>query len=367
METIPEEPDSLHASVSIDISSAPEAEAPSDAETEPMVAEEEEEEEGHDQSFDKSFAAFNNSSFIDSDDVNCSMASDYCGARLLIEDEDEGEGSATSTTPDMEPLEPVDGPKSGYNTTVATTIATRVDCGAIKAIINKNRTIKSHMQSMGLDFVSELNSVHQMYRSMLLDFHGKAAREIGVYKQELDTALVEKRRLHNKIQEMKGNIRVLCRVRPPTAPNNCAAECRKGGQLLTVNVPSKGIDRNGQQRPPEQKTFSFDCVLGPQSSQEEVYNEVRGMVDSAYDGYHCTVVAYGQTGAGKTFTMQGTDAMPGISKNTLRDVFQMKLKKESSGMQSVSIFVSMIEVYNETFRVSYLFIYVYICNPLSLI
>jgi hypothetical protein len=54
---------------------------------------------------------------------------------------------------------------------------------------------------------------------------------------------------------------------------------------------------------------------------------------------------------GKTYTMQGTTQHPGISKNMLREVFESKIKRESSGLQTVTICVSMIEVYNETFRV----------------
>lgn len=330
METILEKSDVMDASDFVDTSSSEDS---TDAMNQIV----------HDQSLEMSFATLNNSSFMGEDAANCSILLDFCGTRLLQDEE----GYEENSSPIEEP-EPV---AASSQSEPRGTSASLMNNMHIKHIIEKNKSIKRHMEALGIDFVSELNSVHVMYKSMLLDFHSKAAKEICVYKQELDTALVEKRRLHNKIQEMKGNIRVLCRVRPSTSPSDCAAECRKGGQLLTVNVPSKGIDRNGQQRAPEQKTFSFDCVLGPQSSQEDVYNEVRGMVDSAYDGYHCTVVAYGQTGAGKTFTMQGTDENPGISKNTLRDVFQMKLKKESSGMQSVSIFVSMIEVYNETFRV----------------
>ena len=67
---------------------------------------------------------------------------------------------------------------------------------------------------------------------------------------------------------------------------------------------------------------------------------------------------------GKTYTMQGTAQQPGISKSTLKEVFETKIKRESSGLQSVTICVSMIEVYNETFRVRiclfyalYIFIY----------
>ena len=51
--------------------------------------------------------------------------------------------------------------------------------------------------------------------------------------------------------------------------------------------------------------------------------------------------------------MQGTDEQPGISKRALIDIFDQKVKREGRGLQSVSISVSMIEVYNETYRVMY--------------
>ena len=54
------------------------------------------------------------------------------------------------------------------------------------------------------------------------------------------------------------------------------------------------------------KKFSFDHVFGPTSSQADVYKvTVSPIVKEVLQGYNCTVFAYGQTGTGKTYTMEG--------------------------------------------------------------
>ena len=54
------------------------------------------------------------------------------------------------------------------------------------------------------------------------------------------------------------------------------------------------------------KQFTFDAVHGPRSTQCEVYESVKGIVDAVSEGYNGTIVAYGQTGSGKTHTVFGS-------------------------------------------------------------
>lgn len=53
--------------------------------------------------------------------------------------------------------------------------------------------------------------------------------------------------------------------------------------------------------------FSFDRVFGPANSQADIFTSVSELVQCALDGYHVCLFSYGQTGAGKTYTMQGSD------------------------------------------------------------
>ena len=55
--------------------------------------------------------------------------------------------------------------------------------------------------------------------------------------------------------------------------------------------------------------FKFDRVFGQESTQEAVFDEVKHFVQSALDGYNVSLLAYGQTGAGKTHTMLGGAGM----------------------------------------------------------
>ena len=80
-------------------------------------------------------------------------------------------------------------------------------------------------------------------------------------------------------------------------------------------------------RPP--MTFEFDRVFGPASTQADVFGEIRPMVVSALDGYHACIFAYGQTGAGKSYTMSGPPSDRGVNYRTLDTLFQEALERQS--------------------------------------
>ena len=63
-----------------------------------------------------------------------------------------------------------------------------------------------------------------------------------------------------------------------------------------LQVSSPGIGENGQ------RWFEFDAVLGAASTQREVYfasGAQKSVCEDIFQGYNCTILAYGQTGAGK--------------------------------------------------------------------
>ncbi|MEE6479399.1 hypothetical protein FKM82_012240 [Ascaphus truei] len=100
------------------------------------------------------------------------------------------------------------------------------------------------------------------------------------------------------------------------------------------------------------KTFTFDTVFGQDSKQLDVYNlTARPIIDSVLEGYNGTIFAYGQTGTGKTFTMEGVRAVPelrGIIPNSFAHVFGHIAKAE--GDTRFLVRVSYLEIYNEEVR-----------------
>lgn len=101
----------------------------------------------------------------------------------------------------------------------------------------------------------------------------------------------------------------------------------------------------------KRKTYAFDKVYGQYSTQKDVFKAtVRPVVDEALAGYNCTVFAYGQTGTGKTYTMQGAlapdDDMAGIIPRCVRYIFDAL----QSSSQEYSVKVSFLQLYNEELK-----------------
>ncbi|KAL0642825.1 hypothetical protein Bca4012_041115 [Brassica carinata] len=124
------------------------------------------------------------------------------------------------------------------------------------------------------------------------------------YKRVLE----ENRKLYNLVQDLKGNIRVYCRVRPflPGEPTALSTVEHIDEGTITIRVPSK-YGKEGH------KPFMFNKVFGPSATQEEVFSDMQPLVRSVLDGYNVCIFAYGQTGSGKTFTMIRNNSQNGIN------------------------------------------------------
>jgi len=79
-----------------------------------------------------------------------------------------------------------------------------------------------------------------------------------------------------------------------------------------------------------------------------VYADVSPLVTSVLDGYNLCIFAYGQTGTGKTFTMEGTESNRGVNYRAMEELFKIaEARKESV---SYNFSVNILEVYNEQIR-----------------
>uniref|UniRef100_A0A672MXH1 Kinesin-like protein n=1 Tax=Sinocyclocheilus grahami TaxID=75366 RepID=A0A672MXH1_SINGR len=149
--------------------------------------------------------------------------------------------------------------------------------------------------------------------------------------------------------EVSDNVKVVVRCRPLNEKEKMMAH----KQAVAVDEIRGTITVNKLEMTSEPpKTFTFDTVFGPDSKQLDVYNlTARPIIDSVLEGYNGTIFAYGQTGTGKTFTMEGVRAVPelrGIIPNSFAHVFGHIAKAE--GDTRFLVRVSYLEIYNEEVR-----------------
>ncbi|XP_041444665.1 kinesin-like protein KIF3A isoform X3 [Xenopus laevis] len=142
------------------------------------------------------------------------------------------------------------------------------------------------------------------------------------------------------------NVKVVVRCRPLNERERAmSSKMAVGVDEIRGTITVHKVDSMNE--PP--KTFTFDTVFGPDSKQLDVYNlTARPIVDSVLEGYNGTIFAYGQTGTGKTFTMEGVRAVPelrGIIPNSFAHVFGHIAKAE--GDTRFLVRVSYLEIYNE--------------------
>uniref|UniRef100_A0A0K8UHY8 Kinesin-like protein KIF18A n=1 Tax=Bactrocera latifrons TaxID=174628 RepID=A0A0K8UHY8_BACLA len=93
-------------------------------------------------------------------------------------------------------------------------------------------------------------------------------------------------------------------------------------------------------------SMDFDKVYDPEATNQQIFEECTSpLVASVLNGYNCSVFVYGATGAGKTFTMLGSETCPGLTFLTMRELFE-KIQVQST-THKFDVGVSYLEVYNE--------------------
>ncbi|XP_060180436.1 kinesin-like protein KIN-14I [Lycium barbarum] len=195
-------------------------------------------------------------------------------------------------------------------------------------------TTKAGMQFMQMKFHEEMHNIG-------MHINGLAHAASGYHR-----VLEENRKLYNQVQDLKGSIRVYCRVRPfLPGQSNCGTSVDHiEDGTITISIPSK----NGKGR----KSFNFNKVFGSGATQGEVFSDTQPLIRSVLDGYNVCIFAYGQTGSGKTYTMTGpkniTEQSQGVNYRALGDLFLLAEQRKDTVHYDVS--VQMMEIYNEQVR-----------------
>lgn len=207
---------------------------------------------------------------------------------------------------------------------------------------SSSRALKARIELLegeGKTQVQNYEELHLRLKSTLED--NEALRE------KLGNEEIVRRKLHNQIQELKGNIRVFCRVRPTLGDEAASAariefpDCEMEGKEISVLGP---VERNmiGQEVT-KTHPFSFDKVFSPTHQNADVFEEISQLVQSALDGYNVCIFCYGQTGSGKTYTMSAED---GMIPRAVHQIYDTAKGLEERGW-IYTMTGNFVEVYNE--------------------
>ncbi|XP_039128906.1 kinesin-like protein KIN-14A [Dioscorea cayenensis subsp. rotundata] len=202
--------------------------------------------------------------------------------------------------------------------------------------------------------LSELRSLLSMIKMEFVNMQTQLQNDLmllGTYFQGLSAAassyhqaVRENKHLYNSLQELRGNIRVFCRIRPSFNMEGKSSIDYTGndGSLIVIDPSNPQSTR---------KIFHFNKIFGPDATQDEVYKDTQTLIRSVMDGYNVCIFAYGQTGSGKTHTMcgpcSGLNKNFGVSYMALNDLFQISSARVDIKYE---IQAQMVEIYNEQVR-----------------
>ncbi|KAK3200268.1 hypothetical protein Dsin_023683 [Dipteronia sinensis] len=220
--------------------------------------------------------------------------------------------------------------------------------GPTLPILQKIVCLSTEIQNLKRDHTSLSNQVKGLNTESVLGSDAlETLRVLGneyelLRKKYIDESS-ERKQLYNEVIELKGNIRVFCRCRPLNQ-----AEIANGSSSVVEFDSSLENELQIVSSDSSKKQFKYDHVFKPEDSQEAVFAQTKPIVTSVLDGYNVCIFAYGQTGTGKTFTMEGPPENRGVNYRTLEELFRNS--KERNGVMRYELLVSMLEVYNEKIR-----------------
>ncbi|GAB2282924.1 Kinesin-like protein KIN-14E, variant 2 [Dionaea muscipula] len=170
----------------------------------------------------------------------------------------------------------------------------------------------------------------------ILKMQGAQLAELeALYKEEQSL----RKRYFNMIEDMKGKIRVYCRLRPLSDK-----EKAENDKNVLTTFDEFTVEHPWKDDKPKQHIY--DRVFDGFSSQEEVFEDTKYLVQSAVDGYNVCIFAYGQTGSGKTYTIYGNDSDPGLTPRATLELF--KILKRDKKKYSFSLQAYIVELYQDT-------------------
>ncbi len=224
-------------------------------------------------------------------------------------------------------------------------LSMNTDVGEIGRIMNLQPELKKYSRKKNVQNVMNVckqllmkNDNSEESVRGLKEMVREANRKFVALYERYRKELVQRRKLHNQLQEIKGNIRVMCRLRPFLQHEISKTPLRHIKRPV-ITIGEDHLIECINETTNKISMFEFDWAFRDKTTQEELYLEVSPLIISCVDGYNVCIMAYGQTGSGKTFTMEGenTENKEGIMFRAMRELFQVIQDRRDDGTYEYSV------------------------------
>jgi len=215
----------------------------------------------------------------------------------------------------------------------------------ISRMSTQMRAIKKSLSNVRSEAEQETAKLTPGFRQIASKLETFIEENAGEQKRAIDEYMREfllRKAYYNYLQDLRGNIRVFARVRPllPFEKKKGCVSC------VAFPRPDELTIRNIRKQ--RENTWEFDKVYNCESTNVFMFEEVKPLVTSILDGFNVCIFAYGQTGAGKTYTMEGCPEDPGINKRALSELFDIKKEREKNF--EITIVMTLLEIYMDKIR-----------------
>ncbi|XP_062607249.1 kinesin-like protein KIF6, partial [Saccostrea cucullata] len=144
-------------------------------------------------------------------------------------------------------------------------------------------------------------------------------------------------------------IRTLCRIRPSAEYYPEFEASRNTLYLRVPEVLRENWTEGVRGKANVSHEFHFDYIFKNTATQEEVFDVAAKEIISGFlSGYNGTIFAYGQTGTGKTFTVEGSPKQYKLRGLEPRSISLIYKELEKRTEEDISVHISYLEIYQET-------------------
>lgn len=224
---------------------------------------------------------------------------------------------------------------------------------SIEKKIEEQNPMLAHLKSEEVILSSRLRHLDTLNReesSKLLKLKEQSRtfqNEMVEFYERIKSEEQYRRFLHEKLQELKGNIRVFCRIKPDDINKAFDYSIQslidlKESLVINESKPT-GISNNSLTL--KSHVFSFDKIFDRTCSNGDIFQEISQLVQSSLDGFNVCIFTYGQTGSGKTFTMSNPN--DGLIPRSLNLMFQ---QMEEINDSKYRLYGQFFEIYGESVR-----------------